>query len=51
MSKDAFIFLTVWNGALALYWYYRYTRVVTLIADPEFLKRALQIMKEWEEDD
>lgn len=51
MTNDGWIFLTIWNGGLSLYWYYRYVKVVKLVADPEFLRRALEIIEEWEEDD
>ena len=51
MSKDMWMFLAFWNGAGAFYWYYRYTKVVRLIADPEFLIRALEVMEEWEDYD
>lgn len=50
MSKDLWIFLTIWNGIGAFYWYYKYVQVVKLIADTEFLERALEYMKEWEDD-
>lgn len=51
MTNDGWIFLTIWNGGLSLYWYYRYVKVVKLVADPEFLRRALEIIEEWEEND
>ena len=50
-ETSTWVFIAAWSTVSSFYWYYRYTKVVRLVSDPEFLMRALTILKEWEEND
>ena len=48
---ETWIFLAVWNAALAIYWYYRYNSLVNALASPYFMALVAKELERMDEDD